>query len=329
VNIDSTRQLELDSIVTFMPNECRSDLYLLHEYLHSQGKNDEERVWMFYGYFAIHTRYDDKRLYDRNAKFQTPAYTICKRKGVCRDFANAFRELCTMSGIPCLNVYGKVNTTFWSGLKDLSHLQLPKNRHQWNLVKLNDEWLIMDPTWSYVKDFHKYYTYDKDGAREYLGKTKIPDRTYYDAIPQNTSRTHKPYHPAFYLMEKVPSFKTAFRLDSKRDWYSETYDYNTYLDNLISQRIPEYSSVWNQGAGEYSYHKNPVYFIKSEMNYHDRLHDKAYKPNLQDYYDHLKEVDSLANYYTLQTGTYVPTEWYHELIDSLYIQKLEKQYAQE
>lgn len=329
VNIDSTRRMELDSLVTFMPKEAKTDLYALHDYIHSSGKNDEERVWMFYGYFAIHTRYDWKRCYDHKALYQTPEYTISKRRGVCRDFADAFRKLCDLSGIPCLNVFGRVNTNLLTKLYDLIHFELPNNRHQWNLVKINEEWCIMDPTWTQVIDYQKYYTYDKYGKKEYIGKTKIPDRTYYDAIPQNISRSHKPYHPAFFLLSKVPTFRTAFNLDSKRKWYAEDYDYNTFLDSLYAQIVPEYSHLWNQEPLAYSGHANPVNFGKNQLNYHQRLQDKDYKPHtLEDYYEHLYTVDSLATYYRSETGITIETSWYKALIDSLYIQKLEKEYAQ-
>lgn len=329
VNIDSTRQLELDSIVTFMPKEVKSDLYALQQYVHERAENKEEEVWMFYGYFAIHTRYDVKRQYDNKALYQTPEYTINKRKGVCRDFADAFRKLCDLSEIPCINVFGRVHMNFLSITMDLAHFHLPNNRHQWNLVKLNGEWSIMDPTWTQVKSYHKYYVYDKNGEKEYLGRAKIPDRTYYDAIPQNISRSHKPYHPAFYLLEEVPSYRTAFKLDSKRDWYDDDYDYASFLDSLYAQTIPEYSHLWNLEPVIYCGRVNPVNFKKNQLNYHERLQDRDYKPTLEDYYVHLKTIDSLASYYEAETGIIIETEAYKKMIDSVYIKKLEKKQEKE
>lgn len=325
VNIDSTRQLELDSIVTFIPKEAKTDLYQLHQYIQERANSKEEEVWMFYGYFAIHTKYDKKRQYDNSALYQTPEYTINKRRGVCRDFADAFKKLCELSDIPCINVFGRVNTNFLAVTIDLVHLHITNTRHQWNVVKLNGEWSLMDPTWTEVKEYHKYYKINERGEKEYLARTKIPDRTYYDAVPENISRTHKPYHPAFFLMEKVPTYRTAFYLDSKRKWYSKNYDYSTFLDSLYAQTIPVYSHLWNQEPLFYSGHANPVNFKKNQLNYHNRLQDRDYKPTtIEDYKEHLYTIDSLASYYRSETGIVIETEWYKALIDSLYIKKLEK-----
>lgn len=324
INISPERRLQLDSLMTYIPTAAKSDLHALHDFIDQKGQNDEEKVWLIYGYFAIHTHYDEKRAFDRKAKFQTPEYTISKRKGVCRDFSFAFKALCDLSNIPCLPVFGRGKMSLLSVLHDLSRFNAPNNRHQWNVVKINQEWQIMDPTWTHADSIFKYYSMDSEGKKQLVAKAKIPDRTYYDAIPQNISRDHKPYHPAYYLMDSIPSFATAFQLDSKRDWIKLHWSSTDYLDSLNAQPYPTLSYLFNDGSEAYSHHSNPVNFKTNLLNYDNRLQDKDYLPSLQDFYCHLEKIKEQANYYYQQTHHWINTAEYIEKINAMYIRKLEE-----
>lgn len=323
INIEPSRRLQLDSLVSNMSSETKKDLYKLHDYIEQFGENDEEKVWMIYGYFAIHTKYDMKRYYDRKPFFQTPEYTINKRRGVCRDFAQAFKKLCDLSHIPCLNVYGKAKMSVFQIIMDLVKFHWPYNGHQWNVVKLYNKWQIMDPTWTKIDSIHKYYEIDKYGKSYVVAKAKIPNRTYYEAIPQNISRTHKPFHPAYLLMDSIPTFKTAFKLDSKRKWIQQELNFTTYLDSVYGFEHPELSALYKENAPNYSKHHNSAYFEQNNMNFHRRHQDKNYSPTLDDFYCHKEEISELATYYELNTGTIIYTDEYFYLLDSLFIRKLE------
>lgn len=325
VNIDSNRRIQLDSIVTNVPNDKLKDLKLLHQYIHKQGRNNEERVWMFYGYFGIHTKYDQARKYDRKALFQTPEYTVQKRKGVCRDFSQVFLRLCDMSNIPCMEITGEAPKTFFSVLSDLAHFHFPNNGHTWNVVKLNGEWLLMDPTWSFVKETKGYYEVDKYGREKYVAKCKIPDRTYYDGVPQNMRRDHKPNHPAFLLLEEVPSWKSSFKKKSKRVIYESNYDYISELDSLYSLKHPQMSPVWYESSLNYSGKDNTDYVFKNYLNYHKRRIPNTLKPTLQDYYCHFEMLDSITKYVeqTYEYSVKWEVEKYKVMLDTSIVRKLE------
>jgi len=235
-NIDSLRGIQLDSIVTNVPREIRKDIYLLHEYLHNKGTSDEERVWMYYAVFPIYIHYEKKRKYNRKPKFYTPDYTLNKRKGVCRDQAELFGEMCKLSNIPCIQVVGKTPFNIFSFFISLSKFSLPSFLHQWCVVRLNKKWSLMDPTWAKIETVKKYYSYDKRGNRKTIGKCKIVSRIYYDAIPDFNTLTHKPYHPAFYLLPNVPKYKSSFKEQykkpNKRKIEKKEYDFNTALDSI-------------------------------------------------------------------------------------------------
>ena len=64
--IDEKRCFELDSITSTLNNDTRKNLKAVHEYLHSKGKNNEERIWLFYGYIGTYFKYDVKRSKEKN-----------------------------------------------------------------------------------------------------------------------------------------------------------------------------------------------------------------------------------------------------------------------
>ena len=103
----SSRWRDLDSIATYIPAEYITKLDSVHDYLHRRGNNDEERIWLFYGYLGIHFKYDESRKNALNAPVFSPQYTAERRKGVCRDYTRVFMYLCDKSGIPNLEVFGR------------------------------------------------------------------------------------------------------------------------------------------------------------------------------------------------------------------------------
>lgn len=328
-SLDSVRQLQLDSIVTNIPKEIRKDLYLLQGYLHKQGYNNEERVWMYFAIFPIYIRYEEKRMYTRKPKYYTPEYVINKGRGVCRDLSSTFQKLCQLSNIPCIQVVGKTPFRIIPFIKSLLHFVIPTTRHAWCVVRIKGRWMLMDPTWAKVKEIKKYYKLDRDGNKKTIGKCKVVDRSYYDTNPYLCARYHKPFHAAFYLMNEVPayksSFKDSYKKPNKRKLFSESYNYKSELDSLYDNLHPEFSKLMEYGAKEYSGKGSGSYFLLNKMAYHNRMIPRAYKPNLQNYYCHFEELDSLNIYLNKETNYDITSELeaYKYLIDSLYIKKLE------
>lgn len=330
IQLDSIRMLQLDSVVSNAPKETRKDLYLLHNYIHINGKTDEERVWMFFAVFPNFIKYEKKRMFERKPLAYTPEYVINKRKGVCRDFALTFDRFCELSNIPCIQITGKTPFNIILFIKSLIHLKLPTTLHQWCLVKVNDRWMIMDPTWAKVKEVKKYYSIDRNGNKIIKGKCKVIDRKYFDANPFLSIQKHKPFHPAFYLLEEVPtyksSFKNSYKEKSKRKLFSQDYDFKSVLDSIYKNRHPELSDYMNNESLLYSKKSSFRYFINLKMNYHKRMIPRAYKPDLQDYYCHFEELDSFSHYLLNESGYHLEDDIkkYKYLLDSLYIRKIEK-----
>ncbi|MFT7157199.1 MAG: hypothetical protein ACI8Q1_002216 [Parvicella sp.] len=252
-NIKTERKLELDSFVTYLDRSIVNDIDSVHQKIHDFAKNDEERVWMFYGYFPIHTVYDKRRMYARNTQEYTPGYTCFTRSGVCRDFAQLFKKLCNRSNIECDVVGGLAKVPFWLKLKFFFMLkfELIKGGHAWNVVQYSGSWHLMDPTWSAVKESRKNYAIDKKGNKNLISKIKIPNREYYNGFPDNFIIDHKPYNPIHTLMEEIPTFKTAFKLPHKRELYPFGYNIDSILDTTFQMQYTTMNSSFKLFSAPY------------------------------------------------------------------------------
>ncbi|MFT5600201.1 MAG: hypothetical protein ACI9N1_000435 [Flavobacteriales bacterium] len=252
-NISAVRKIEFDSFVTYLEKPILRNLDSLHSHLQGFAHNDEERVWLFYGYFAIHTKYDMKRFYKRKNQEYTPGYTCYLGSGVCRDFAHLFKALCIKSNIKCDVVTGEAKIPFLIKLKLFFILKFSKMKggHAWNVVRYNDNWHLMDVTWARIKEERKNYSYDKKGNKTLISKIQIPDREYYNSIPDNFITNHRPYNPVHTLLEVIPTFKTAFKLPHKQDLYWFDYQLDSILDatftlpyNTMNDSFIEYSGPY-------------------------------------------------------------------------------------
>lgn len=300
--ISEIRQKQLDSIVTNLDKSTIRNLDSLHFQIHSQGLNDEERVFMFYGYFAIHCRYDYSRKGNRNPIEYTPYYTARAKSGVCRDFSALFKELCRRSNIPCLEVYGRCPGDLKGFLKDVVKLRTRRSNHSWNVVKFNGSWHHMDPTWSTVLKTEKYYGMDEFGRRKYLGKVKIPMRRYYDCSSEFMFAKRSSTHPAFYLSTTVPTFKTARKSENRRKIWVNNYGFSKVLDSLANNPNHELSNSFRSIGKIYCHRFNYGRVLSDNWNFLE-LKRTQYNPlTTENCQEHLESFKAILTYLKNEHG---------------------------
>lgn len=250
--IPEDRQQQLDSIVTNLDKDILRNLDSLHHTLHFAGTNDEERVFLFFGLIAIQYKYDHARKGDKNAKEYTPHYVAFKRRGVCRDFALIFDELCRRSEIPCVIATGQTKVPPWEGFANIFKRKIKKVNHAWNVIKYNDEWHPIDPTWSKIDSIKKYYSYDESGRRKYAGRAKISNREYYDKAPKDFYLKRTAVHPAFYCMDTIYTYKTSKKKYKNRKVYAVDYDYAAVLDSLDASEDYRLRYAYQESIRQYT-----------------------------------------------------------------------------
>lgn len=289
--LSSLRKRELDSIVSFIPKSKLTNLDSVHRFIHINGYSDEERVWMFYGYLGVYFSYDWERFGDMHAPSFSPEYTAQRKKGVCRDYARVFSYLCDKSKIPNFVVSGKVKEKLLTICKKVLHQYKIYPNHQWNIVFYNQSWHLMDPTWSNIETSEKSRFWNNKSKHFEFYHIKRSSRKYYDASPEFMASTHVPIYPAFFLLNQIPTFKSA--LKKKQKIYHASYDYKSNLDSIQKFSYPIFTSFYNDEAVKYTGYSelnNEFFYLLSETNWKTA---RYFKPTL-DYYDNrienLKQV---------------------------------------
>lgn len=300
------RQKQLDSFVTNLPRDYVRDLDSAHYYMNREGRNNEERVFMFYGFFGIHFKYDHNRAVQKqDVKEYSPYYTCRKRSGVCRDFSVLFKELCDRSGIPCFIALGRAKPGMKRALKDIVFMRMHAPSHAWNVVKFDEEWHLMDPTWTHISRIDKYYKLDSHGRRKYETKAKRPSRSYYDATSDFFYKKRNALHPAFYLSDSIPTFKTARRYLTGKEYYQVGYDFNSVLETLATNPYYLYSESYAKEQDDYCKNYSEVSFDwKIRTKYLELKHTEKDKITVRNCEKEIEKLSVFANYLESQGKTY-------------------------
>jgi len=149
--------------------------------------SEEEKVRAIYTWIIMNVAYEPdeykqfnynfKNYRERNLKEEKTREKIIKRtleKGiaVCEGYAMLFERLCELQGITSYLVRGDIKTNF-------NDIGRPfKNTHMWNVVTIEGQSYLYDPTW---------------GAGKYHGKfIKEPSYFYYKTPPNLFAKTHCP-----------------------------------------------------------------------------------------------------------------------------------------
>lgn len=290
--ISDWRKVELDSMTTHLPSSVRKDLEKTRKALASFARNDEEKVWLFYGYIGTWFQYDKHRKGDLNAPPLNPELTAKKGKGVCRDFSDVFRYLCVESGIPCMNVIGKsklgIIGTVQAISKRIFHRVSMGANHQWNVAKVDGRWRLFDPTWTFYAT-KTYYWMGKRLEKKYI--VKHVSRTYYMADPKLMQKKHAPVHPAFYLETDVPLYKKGFHRHPKL--YASNYDYAAALDKMYTDPHPRFCREYINGSFHYSHLGILYHEYRKDL---EQTLIKPPHPTSAYYLAKIRELQSLTDY---------------------------------
>ena len=129
-----------------------------------------------------------------------------KRKGVCEEYAQSLKKLCNLMGIESDVIKGNVRSS-------PREIGLPRKQtnHAWNIVKINNNWIIVDATWA-------------SGA-VINGKWNRKFSNYYFNIPKNKiGKTHFPDNRKWQVVWNIPS---------RERYYNQALLYEPFLEKNI------------------------------------------------------------------------------------------------
>lgn len=129
---------------------------------------------------------------------------LVDKKAVCEGYSRAFQLLCNRLGLDCVNVTGDSDG----------------RRHQWNSVKIEDDWYYVDVTWG-----------DTDGEAEYL------EYDYFNLTAEQLKKTHNLDITFKELSDGEYNFKSSYNVFVP-ECTSQKYNYYVYtcitLDDIYN-----------------------------------------------------------------------------------------------
>ena len=169
----------IDSQVQTWPKSFSSPQQLADQ-VGTNFKTDEDKVRAIFTWIALNIKYDlkayqagsnmiaysysseaDRIAKEKKYRLDYAEKTLRSKKGVCQDYSALFQTVCDLSGIKCIAIIGT------SKAHPSQIGKLPKaNDHEWNAVKINDKWQLIDVTWaagSVSMETGKFQTEFNDG----------------------------------------------------------------------------------------------------------------------------------------------------------------------
>ena len=128
----------------------------------SPNFNDKQKVYYIYKWVAENIEYDYEKYKNNMAVECEPEQVITNRKTVCSGYARLFTKLLKCMQYPENNIVNVIGHSKGLGYDIEKVLTDESTDHEWNAVKLEDNWCLIDVTWgagSIVNEaFQKSYT---------------------------------------------------------------------------------------------------------------------------------------------------------------------------
>jgi len=243
---------EVMNIYNSIGDNDKNTLEVFKKFLSENTLNleDDQKVYLAYYWITSNIEYDYDGYYGRSIIETNPTTFFQKRKTVCTGYSNLFRELLysmNKTDVVCISGYSK-------GL-GYSPLKNAEINHDWNAVKINGEWCLVDTTWG------------------------IPSDTYYLCTPpQCFVRDHLPSETQSYfqLLENPISVKTFNEFARSKSFCCEKNckiiedkAIQNKCEGTISLRYKSESKIYPYISYGYSNTQIPQTFIKKYKDGYD------------------------------------------------------------
>ncbi len=242
---------------------------------------------------------DSINLDEWNSKFKKKLFKRLykRKKTICTGYAYLFKEMCNIIGVSSkmVNGFGKTATTDFS--------KLPMPNHTWNVVKLNNQWYLCDPTWSAGISFPEDGTFTfnyNDG--------------YFLTDPNIFKLNHFPIEKQYALLEKnAPSFQ---EFNSYPIIYGEAYN---YIKRIITP-LERYNELDKNQIFTFSYELQKLVSQKDiKLVVFNGIKDKVYKP-IVNFKENILNLQHTFNY----RGFYDVHLYLEEKLIATYVFKIKK-----
>jgi len=131
-------------------------------YIKGQAINDREIVETIFYWVAVNIYYIDDPYYESGSHDSIAISTLRTKKSGCEGTARLFYELCEAAQIESKVVFGYARGSSSGGRR------ISNPNHGWNVVKVNNEWKLVDATWGgrWHLESRGHHNQDKDAGYE-------------------------------------------------------------------------------------------------------------------------------------------------------------------
>ena len=173
-------------------------------YIRTKYPSDENFVRALYVWTTNNIVYN-KELVDSISHFDLVKYALTTKSGKCKHYSAIITSLSNMVGIEAYSVLGYVR---------INGEEITDKDHAWNIIKINGEYYLFDPTWDVANASTEYLYFMKD-AKFFI-------------------KTHMPYDPMMQLLDYPIAHKAFFKSKKKGkehfDFRIAFFEYNLLTD---------------------------------------------------------------------------------------------------
>lgn len=189
--VGQTSRADAQRLIDRMPKKAMRSTSAIANYIDKHVEGEELRAFAAYYFVATYLTYsftqaESVTMYSSERDVVHEA--LSQRIGVCQHYAELLHAIYTDMGLSSATVAGYT--------RQMGAVILTP--HAWNVVRINDHWHFLDPTWA-------------SGYESNDGYNQVFSDQYFMMTPATTIKTHYPYDPLFQLNDTPYSAKAFSR----------------------------------------------------------------------------------------------------------------------
>jgi len=227
------------------PRSKAKNPYALANYLTAKYDDNASKSYAISYWITHRIKYDYKGYINNRTQTYSSEKVLKKRKALCGEYSNLYKEMCEWVGIQTLVVEGYA--------KEFDFLEndiVYNSNHAWNITLINDNWQLSDHTFAAGKlelrrQPLKHFRYRLFGIyykpKFYFKQEYDPD--WIDVNPSNIVQSHFPDLQIFQLLQNPVSVNEFSQEETteKLMFVEENHLINNYID--MPFRIKNVSTI--------------------------------------------------------------------------------------
>jgi len=184
IHAQNTSFVKVDDHARNTPTEFTSNTSLLANYLTSPFHTEIEKARAIFTWITDNIAYDSSSFFAGRIQPSDPKITLNQRKATCGGYSALFYELAGLAGLEAVIIRGHSKGYGFDQMTDSF-----TSNHEWNAVKIDGYWKLLDTTWGAGAISHEDGTFIK----------RFED-FFFLTNPQHLIHTHFPEDSSWQLL---------------------------------------------------------------------------------------------------------------------------------